>query len=245
MDYLVFRLYGPMASWGEAAVGGDRPTALHPSRSAVLGLVAATLGIRRDEADKLEQLYAGLGVAIKSYTDGELARDYHTAQAPSQERKRRFHTRRDELDMPRHKLNTILSSRDYRTNGYWVVALWLRAESPHGLESLAQALTRPRFSLYLGRKSCPLAAPMMPTRVSGTLKEALDWFFPPLSDDPWEQQRLGMDGYSHYFWQGEPEDIGAYEGVQSRTVWDEPISREPWQFGARQEHQLTLFTGEE
>ena len=36
-DYLVFRLYGPMASWGQAAVGGDRPTDIQPSRSAVLG----------------------------------------------------------------------------------------------------------------------------------------------------------------------------------------------------------------
>jgi len=246
MNYLVFRLYGPMASWGEAAVGGDRPSALHPSRSAVLGLVAAALGIRRDQADKLEPLYGALGVAIKSYTDGDLTRDYHTAQAPSQDRKRRFYTRRDELQMPRHKLNTILSSRDYRSNGYWVVALWLREESPHALEAIAEALRKPAFSLYLGRKSCPLAAPLMPTLVEGCLKEALDWSFPPLTGDA-DRDRwlLGLDGYSHYCWQGEPEDIGPYEGVRSCSLWDEPISRNPWQFGARQEHQLTLRSGEE
>nr|WP_284509571.1 CRISPR-associated protein Cas5 [Salinivibrio costicola] len=46
-DYLVFRLYGPLASWGEPAVGGDRPTSAYPSRSAVLGLLGAALGIKR------------------------------------------------------------------------------------------------------------------------------------------------------------------------------------------------------
>lgn len=246
MNYLVFRLYGPMASWGEAAVGGDRPSALHPSRSAVLGLVAAALGIRRDESDKLVSLYDALGVAIKSYTAGDLTRDYHTAQAPSRDGKRRFYTRRDELHMPRHKLNTILSSRDYRCNGYWVVALWLREECPHSLDAIAGSLRNPGFVPYLGRKACPLAAPMMPTLVEGSLKEALDWPFPPLTGDAGRDRSLfGMDRYCHYVWQGEAEDLGDYEGVQSRSVWDEPISREPWQFGVRQEHQLTLPTGEE
>ena len=37
-QYLVFRLYGPLASWGLPAVGGDRQTGLAPSRSAILGL---------------------------------------------------------------------------------------------------------------------------------------------------------------------------------------------------------------
>ncbi|WP_027855723.1 type I-E CRISPR-associated protein Cas5/CasD [Marinobacterium litorale] len=246
MNYLVFRLYGPMAGWGEAAVGGDRPSALHPSRSAILGLVASALGIRRDDVAPLDELRLALGVGIKSYSGGELTRDYHTAQVPSHDRKRRFFTRRDELDAPKHKLNTVLSSRDYRSNGYWVVALWLRGDSGHDLAILAEALKKPAFPLYLGRKSCPPAAPLMPTLVEGTLKEALDASFPPLLDDA-DQDRhwLSMDGYCHYYWQGSADELGGYDGIQSRNVWDEPISRVPWQFGTRQEHQLTLPVGEE
>ena len=53
-DYLVFRLYGPLASWGQAAVGGDRPTGLQPTRSAILGLLGAALGIKRDNNQDLE-----------------------------------------------------------------------------------------------------------------------------------------------------------------------------------------------
>ncbi len=43
------QLYGPLAAWGEQAVGGVRRSATHPSKSAILGLCAAAQGIRRDE----------------------------------------------------------------------------------------------------------------------------------------------------------------------------------------------------
>ena len=33
MNYLVFRLYGPMASWGEIAVGENRHSARYPGKS--------------------------------------------------------------------------------------------------------------------------------------------------------------------------------------------------------------------
>jgi CRISPR system Cascade subunit CasD len=49
MEYLLFRLYGPLASWGEIAVGESRHTATYPGKSALLGLLAAALGIRRDD----------------------------------------------------------------------------------------------------------------------------------------------------------------------------------------------------
>ncbi|WP_295540003.1 CRISPR-associated protein Cas5, partial [Thiolapillus sp.] len=48
-DYLVFQLYAPLASWGGQAVGQERPSDDHPGRSALLGLLAAALGIRREE----------------------------------------------------------------------------------------------------------------------------------------------------------------------------------------------------
>ena len=39
-ELLVFRLFGPLASWGEIAVGQVRPSAVRPTRSALLGLLA-------------------------------------------------------------------------------------------------------------------------------------------------------------------------------------------------------------
>ena len=48
-DYLVMRLYAPLASWGEIAVGEVRHSANYPSKSALLGLLGAALGVRRDD----------------------------------------------------------------------------------------------------------------------------------------------------------------------------------------------------
>ena len=57
-DYLVFRLYGPMCSWGDIAVGEVRPSTVHPAKSAILGLIAAALGIKRPDTarDDTERL---------------------------------------------------------------------------------------------------------------------------------------------------------------------------------------------
>ena len=52
-EYLMFRLYGPMASWGDIAVGEYRPSFAHPSKSAVMGMLAAAVGLRREEEDKI------------------------------------------------------------------------------------------------------------------------------------------------------------------------------------------------
>lgn len=243
MQYLVFRLYGAMASWGEAAVGGDRPSATHPGRSAVLGLLAAALGIKRTEQAKLNALYQSVQFAVKEYSAGVLVRDYHTAQVPSTDKKRVHRHRKSELTAPGYKLNTVLSSRDYRSDGVWVVAIWLNGSSTVTLSELAEALLKPRFTLYLGRKSCPLAAPLSPKVVEAeTLQQALDGDFSPLlnsaeQDGSW----LRYPKQNIYYWQGAVELMQVpATAVQSRQLWDEPGDRLKWQFAARVEHQLTV-----
>lgn len=179
MDVLVFRLYGAMASWGEAAVGSDRPSACYPSRSAILGLIGAALGIQREDTDQLQALQQSLSVGVKQYRGGTLLRDYHTSQVPSQNKKQTWVTRKDELSQM--ELNTVLSTRDYRSEGLWTVAVWVIEGSDFTLERLLKHLRRPVFTLFLGRKSCPLAVPLAPALIKGTdLKTALDKVFPPI-----------------------------------------------------------------
>src|SRR5215470_15857056 len=110
-DYLVFRLYGPMGSWGDIAVGEVRPSTVHPSKSAILGLIAAALGIKRPnttrddtERSALEvahgALAQGYGFAVCVDAPGVPLVDYHTAQVPSSgtgRNRRQFATRHDEL----------------------------------------------------------------------------------------------------------------------------------------------------
>lgn len=159
-DFLLFRLYGPLASWGEIAVGERRASFDRPSKSAVLGLLAAALGLDRADDGAHAALHDGYGFAVRLDAPGRPLRDYHTVQVPPARRGRRFDTRREELAADR--LYTMLSTRDYLTDALFTCALWARENAPHELAALAQALERPRYVLYLGRKSCPPGLPLAP-----------------------------------------------------------------------------------
>ncbi|MEN8264531.1 MAG: type I-E CRISPR-associated protein Cas5/CasD [Nitrospirota bacterium] len=167
MDYLLFQLYGPLASWGEIAVGESRHTAVYPSKSALLGLLAASLGIRRDEEQKQQALAEGYQFAVKVLSTGQLLRDYHTVQVPDSTGSVCYRTRRDELIIGRSRLGTILSSREYRCDAFSLVAVKPLEAVPYTLAKLAEHLREPRFHLYLGRKSCPLAVPLNPRIKTG------------------------------------------------------------------------------
>lgn len=248
-DYLVFRLYGPMASWGQPAVGGDRATASAPTRSAILGLLGAALGIKRDDAAQLDRLRDQVQVATKQVTPTSLLRDYHTSQVPSRNNKYVYRTRRNELiDEVKDKLNTVLSTRDYRCDGVWTVAISLTQAAIDDsaslrLEQLQQALLKPVYVLSLGRKSCPPAAPLLPVVLDNvSLKEALDVDFPsildvdnPQLDTIW----LRPAKLATYMWEGEADEFDG-ESVLTTHPWDDPISRDRWQFQQRTQHQITL-----
>ena len=49
-ECLLFQLYGPMASWGQVAVGDQRPSDSQPTKSAVLGLISASLESRNKKS---------------------------------------------------------------------------------------------------------------------------------------------------------------------------------------------------
>jgi len=244
-NYLVFRLYGPLASWGQAAVGGDRPTGVQPTRSAILGLLGAALGIRREDEAGLKALQQSVQIAVKQTVPSSLMRDYHTAQVPSQSNKVVHRTRKSELS--EDKLNTVLSSRDYRCDGLWIVAVSLTGEGSAdkaslSLEKLQAALLKPVFTLCLGRKSCPPALPLMPKVVENqSLKEALDTSFPALTRSEKEDALwLGHTGRVTYFWEGDKDAIDD-KRVLTMHPWDEPVHRQRWQFRQRTLYQLSVF----
>lgn len=248
MEYLLFRLYGPMASWGEIAVGEMRHSEIKPNKSALLGLLAAALGITREQDTEQQALANGYRFGIKMLSTGQIMRDYHTAQAPDSVGKFRYRTRRDELVVGRTRLGTVLSSREYRTDSQALVALCAQPHAPLSLSKLAKALARPRFHLYLGRKSCPLAAPLNPTiHQADGFRAALDGYQPGellRAKQDWEGERrwLPNDKEALYFWEGEIADFAATgepfqpDAVQQLRRHDQPLSRDRWQFQPRAEY---------
>ena len=137
MSTLLLRLAAPLQSWGTSSRFVRRNTDSAPSRSGVLGLLAAAQGRRR--TDPLEDLL-GLRIGARIDQPGQLERDFQTAR-----------TRDGDVSMP-------LSYRFYRADAVFAVAV---EGEPALVETLEQALRRPVFPLYLGRRSCPPAGRLL------------------------------------------------------------------------------------
>lgn len=242
-NYLLFRLYGPLVSWGDIAVGVNRPSYDHPSKSAIMGLIAAALGIRRDEEEKHRELSELYNFAVAVYSSGTFLRDYHTVQIPSAsaiKNQRYIITRKEELGVEKDELNTILSSRDYYCDSFYTVIIWTRnTEPPYSLEFLVNKLKEPEFALYLGRKSCPPSLPFEAKIVSGEnleevikkaefkCQEFLSLLKPP------SQVRL--------YWEGNESGL---EPSHTITRRDSVLSRKRWQFADRKEYYMMMELGE-
>jgi len=254
MDYLVFQLQAPLSSWGEPAVGGVRGTAEHPSQSAVVGLLGAALGLLRDDEAAHAALRDGYGFAVGLQSSGHLLRDYHTAQVPPRAalKGRTPIARRDELAIARGDLTTILSTRDYRQNAASLVALQQRSgvTPVHTLGALAEALRRPGFLLYLGRKGCPPGAPLWPQVISAeSARDAFEHYArlhetarsaaaDSRSRAPLEEiaplTRIAFDDHIE----------AGIERTLTTLRKDRLIRRRSWQFGDRVEHVAIIANPE-
>jgi len=166
MATLLLRLAGPLQAWGTDSKYNVRRTGREPSKSGVIGLLASALGRSRDvPPDDLCALRFGVRVD----QEGRFLRDFHTVR-----RKQRT------------KLTTDISHRDYLCDAVFVVGL----ESPDTafIEQLVDALRRPVWPLFLGRRSCPPPPPLVLGISSDGLAEALSAV--PWQISEWQQKRL-------------------------------------------------------
>lgn len=149
--FLIFGLTASLGAMGELAGHERRGALMWPGRSAVIGLMGAALGIRRDgDFSALEALDVTVGI----YDSGTPLRDYHTIETVPSAAAKAPNSRPEALRAARGRTNTTITLRDYRAGPLFGVAV-----AGEGLEPLAGALNAPVFTLYLGRKACPLAAP--------------------------------------------------------------------------------------
>jgi CRISPR system Cascade subunit CasD len=123
-------LAGPLQSWGAESKFNSRLTNREPTKSGVIGMVAAALGRARD--DSIDDL-CGLKFAVRTDQVGKLIKDYHTA-----------HT----FDGKQ----AFISNRYYLCDAVFVVAL--EGESAL-IDDIYYALEHPVYPLSLGRRSCP------------------------------------------------------------------------------------------
>lgn len=160
-QWLVVALHAPLASFGEAPGNALRQTADLPTRSALIGLAAAALGIEREDAVRQSELFRALITASGLYQSGWPLEDFHTYQTLNKAAKGAA-TRGEALQNKKH-LETSITRRHYRASGLWQGAYRL-TDQPGDvtLEALKDAFLKPHFVPYLGRKSCPLCLPLHP-----------------------------------------------------------------------------------
>jgi len=245
---LVFQLYGPLAAWGEVAVGQVRPSAAYPGPSALLGLIAASLGIPRRAAERWDALAGAYAFAVEVWGardrrwSGRAEWDFHTVQTVRQATVKRAGGVRSRRDALKLETYTFTSQREHRTDGYWRAAAVPRDGAPYTLEDVADAMRSPAFPLYLGRRACPLGLPLDPRIVEGpTLIEALRGAPPRIH----RAEHPGSTVFGRIAHRPETLhwdvdlDVGLapQETVERR---DAVRSRARWQFGARREHRAAL-----
>ena len=165
MATLLLRLAAPLQSWGSDSKFEIRKTNREPTKSGVIGLLAAALGLSREEDPALARLN-GLRFAVRVDQEGQLLRDYHTANNPTPGQVRDFRKRGKAPNPP------YVTRRYYLSDAIFLVGL--ESEDEGMLQQLRHALTHPAYPLFLGRRSCPPTPPLCLGIRSSGLLEALE-----------------------------------------------------------------------
>ena len=213
-SFTVFSLVAPMGSFGGPAGHERRGSNSWPGRSAVLGLIGAALGVRRTDKEGQEKL-RDWQCAVSVLTDRYPLQDFHTVQSVPTAAIKRPATRQAALQALRQSDNATITRRDYFCDCAFGVAVWGGSEP----ENLATALNHPVFVPFLGRKSCPLSAPMAArvVQADGPIAALNQVVLPPfIKDQPIVRAIVS--------------DEAMQDAVHHRE-WNEPLNRELWHFG--------------
>jgi CRISPR system Cascade subunit CasD len=168
MPTLVIRLAGPLQSWGVAGRFDERTTLPYPSKTGVIGLLAAALG--RSRGEDLSDLDA-LTMSVRIDKPGVVVRDYHTAGGGHADRVVTANGARSEFG--------VVSNRYYLADAVFVVALSGEQEL---ITEIAHALTAPRWPLALGRRACPPELPLLIGTYDAPVDEVLVTTVPVTGD---------------------------------------------------------------
>lgn len=203
MTVLVLTLAGPLQAWGSSSRFTTRATDDAPTKSGVIGLLAAARGLRR--TDPLEDLL-GLRFGVRLDQPGEPLRDFQTARSLD-----------GTTSMP-------LSFRFYRADARYLVGL----EGDGALLGmLAEVLTHPVFPLYLGRRSCPPSEPLAPMLREASLERVL-LDEPWRAAAWWRRRRPDADARVEFRIDAVGSSGELSEFVLGETIQrDEPISFDP------------------
>ncbi|WP_075182182.1 type I-E CRISPR-associated protein Cas5/CasD [Pantoea sp. 1.19] len=204
--YLILQLTGPMQAWGLPTFEGLRPSAPFPTRSGLLGLLGACLGIARNQRQCLQQLADSVHFAVRC--------DAHGAHSPVNLTD--FHTVKDarEKQSGLKQHDTILTRREYLCDASFTVAVWSDTAQDYSVQQLSEAVKKPVFTPCLGRRSCPLTKPLF-----HSIQEA---------DTPFAALSVALPGTGAVY-----SEVPLSGKERRLSVRDEPLYHLPRQFARR------------
>lgn len=202
MKTILMKFKVPLQSYGTDSHFETRHTDDHPSKGAVLGLVAAASGIRREETDRLEKL-RDLHMVVRVDQGGQISKDFQIA---AKYKKTGEHER------------NYVTNRYYLEDAVFLVAL--EGEDDSLMTSIYDALMKPYFALFYGRRSCPVNYDFLLGIYEGTAMEqiesqpwlAADWYKKKQA----KREKIRLDVYG--------DEVCMPDARQKELRRDQPVS---------------------
>jgi CRISPR system Cascade subunit CasD len=214
---LAFYIDAPLQAWGASSRFQRRETEAFPTKSGIIGLIAAAMGIDKNSQEEPEQLrplgalkFSVLRLEKKSGTVQRLS-DFHTVGGgyDRQHPVEKLHIARTANGGVCQ--NAVITHRTYLTDAKFIAVL----EGEETIvDGIAVALENPKWGVWFGRKCCLPAAPLLPV-VASSSTEAIHALV----------SRLGLDAMEPTAAQGQEESPGDGAWYPS----DQPVS-----FGKRE-----------
>lgn len=137
MKTITIKLTAPLQSYGDEASFNLRTSYAYPSKSAIIGMVAAAFGYRREETDKISQLNS-LKYAVRIEQAGSMMNEFQIAE---------YHKNANTTSKK-------LTYRNFLQDAVFIAAI---GGEKSQIDKIEFALKHPKFQLYLGRRSNPPA----------------------------------------------------------------------------------------
>jgi CRISPR system Cascade subunit CasD len=150
VNTLFIRLEGPLQSWGTRSRWDERDTALEPTKSGVIGLLACCLGWGRSNEADVRRLSQAVGFGVRVDRRGHVLVDFHTVVGG-------VLSADGKIKKTAEAPETVVSHRAYLSDASFLAAL---RGDPDLIDRLDLALREPVWPPFLGRRSCPPSVPL-------------------------------------------------------------------------------------
>ena len=149
---LTLYLNAPLQSWGYQSHFDQRTSYSMPTRSGILGMIGAALGMERNQPQLLS-LFQELKITVLAFGIALRITDFHTVGGGWDKKSQPLHM----VKKPEKSAATVVTHREYLQDAKFGVLL---AGPEDLLTKIGKALTNPKWGIWLGRKSCIPASPV-------------------------------------------------------------------------------------